>query len=258
MMKKPLLRAAVGCAVLAAAAAVQADEITIAGYEYKNVLITKTSSFYYVQLPEEGRTLSIPLNEVDASSVKMNKDPYYRSPLKEKYEVNRQRRAEGEIKDVDPAFRGAGNAVSGSGASLEDLRGGGAGGGGGGGAGLGVARTTVEGALGGFGFQVESGPTSAMAKSPDGTAIELLGPPESLQGFVAKTSGPVAAVDARAGQMQIFVMQLAPAASEIFIEALNEAKANGSSSKSAGGVNINITRKVNGENADMEMRLTAG
>lgn len=258
-MNKSLFPAVFGCALLVAAVS-QADEITIAGYEYKNVLITKTSSFYYVQLPEEGRTLSIPVSEVDASTVKMNKDPFYRTPLKEKYEVNRQRRADGEIKDVDPAFRAPASPGPGANASLSDLQGGGGGPGAAapGGGGLGVARTVVEGALGSFGFQIESGPTSAVAKRPDGTSIELLGPPESLNGIVAKMSGTPAAVDAGAGQMQMFVMQLAPGAAQSFTEALNEAKQNGSSSKSAGGVNINVNRTQSGDNTNMELRLTAG
>lgn len=252
-MQKPLFLTIFFCSILPGAVS-QADEIAIAGYEYKNVLITKTSSFFYVQLPEEGRTLSIPVNEVDTSSVKINNDPFYRTPLKEKYDVNRKRRAEGEIQDVDPSFRAAGNAVS----SPDAAFGGGTAGGNGGGAkGLGVARTQVEAALSGFGFQVEAGPSSAMAKHPSGSTIELQGPPESLTGLVAKMSGPVATVDQGAQQMQMFVMTLNPGAAGAFTQALTEAKANGSASKSAGGMNINIRRQVNGENADAEIRVSA-
>lgn len=238
-----------------AATVVRADDITISGYEYTNVLITKTSSLYYVQIPDEGRTLSIPVREVQATSVKINNDPFYRTPLKEKYDQNRQRRADGEINDTDPAFRAAASAPTGANMSLDDLRGGAAPGGGGGG-GLGVPRTQLEGLLGGIGFQVQSGPTSATATQPNGTSIELIGPPESLQGVVAKLSGPVAAVDGGAQQMRLFVMQVAPQAVATYDEALNEAKANGSSMKSAGGVNISITRKVDGVNATAELRLS--
>lgn len=245
----------IAAGVSMAATALRADEITIAGYEYKNVLISKTSSFYYVQLPDEGRTLSIPVGEVQAATVKINNDPFYRTPLKEKYDQNRERRAAGEIKDVDPAFRAAGNAGSGSNLSLDDLRGG-AGAGGGGGGGLGVPRTMVEGQLSAFGFQVEAGPSSATARQGNGTTIELMGPPETLTGVVAKINGPVAAVDAGAQQMRLFIMQVAPGAVNAFAEALNEAKTNGTSTKSAGGVTVSINRKVEGENATAELRIS--
>ncbi len=231
----------------------QADEISIAGYEYKNVLITQTSSFYYVQLPEEGRTLSIPVGEVQASAVKINKDPFYRTPLKAKYEENRQRRAAGEIKDVDPAFKApAGAQGGGSPAEMQAGGGGGAAGGG-----LGVPRSQVEGALSGFGFQVEATPTQATAKNPAGITIQLMGPPESLNSMIVNASGPAAMVDQGAQQMQMFIMTLNPQAAPAYTKALTDAKANGSGSASAGGLNINIKRQTNGDNVDAEIRVSA-
>jgi len=254
-MRKSKLWTVIGGAVIVASAA-QADEITIAGYEYKNVLITKTSSFYYVQLPEEGRTLSIPVGEVPQGSVKINSDPFYRTPLKATYDENRQRRAEGEIKDIDPAFRGAATTTAGGDASAGAPIDGD--GGGGGGAGMGVPRTMLEQGLSSFGFQFTPGPTSAVGKRADGTSIELLGPPDSLQGIVAKLTGAVAAVDAGAQQFSLLLMQMSPEAGTAYTQAYNEAKQNGSASKSAGGVSMSISRKVNGDNADVEVRLTPG
>ncbi len=245
------------CGALLLAVGANADDITVSGNPYKDVLVSKTGNFYYVQLPEEGRTISVLIAQVDASTVKINDDPFYRGPLKEKYTVNKTRRAAGEIKDVAPAFRTSGAAGNGSSLSLDDLRGSGAGGGGGGG--FGVPRTTIETTLTQFGFQFQPGPgnTSAIAKRPDGS-LELLGPPESLTGILAKASGPVAAVDATAQQLQLLLMQLKAEAATAYMGALNEAKQKGSASVSAAGVSISITRTVNGENADMEIRLTAG
>jgi hypothetical protein len=247
------------CGVVVSALA-GADEITVNGNAYKNVLVTQTGSFYYVQIPDEGRTLSVPLAEADASSVKIDSDPFYRDPLKETYTQNRARRAAGEIKDVDPAFRaGKDERVT---ESLDDVRGAGAGrkgGGGGSAGGFGVPRTMIESALGQLGFQFQPGPgnASAVASRPDGS-LELLGPPDNLTGVVAKSSGPVQAADAGVQQLQMFLMQLRPEAAAAFGQALSEAKAKGTASVSAGGVNINITRKVDGANANIEARITAG
>ena len=138
MMQTRTMATLCGAVLLAVAAG--ADEITVSGNPYKNVLITKTGSFYYVQLPEEGRTLSLPVAEIDASTVKINSDPFYREPLKEKYTANKARRAAGEIKDVDPAFRAATAGGGGAALGLDDVRGGG---GGGGGAGFGIDRKSV-------------------------------------------------------------------------------------------------------------------
>ena len=188
------------CGAVLLAGAAGADEITVSGNPYKNVLISKTESCYYVQLPEEGRTLSLPIAQVDASTVKINSDPFYRDPLKEKYTANKARRAAGEIKDVDPAFRAAAVSGGGSAMKLDDLRGGGGGAGGVAG-GFGVPRTAIETTLTKFGFEFQPGPgnTSAVAKRPGGS-LELLGPPESLTGIVAKASGPAQAVDGSAQQ----------------------------------------------------------
>ncbi len=235
-----------------------ADEITVKGIPYKNVLITKTGSFYYVQLPEEGRTLNVLVAE--GSGVTINEDPFYRAPLREAYVQNRARRAAGEIKDIDPAFRGGKDATVSQ--SLDDLRGSGGGAAKGGGAaagGFGVARSDIEAMLAGLGFQFQPGPgnSSAVASRPDGS-LELLGPPESLKGIVAKATGPVQAVDASVGQMKMFLMQLKPAAAGALDQALNEAKEKGSGTASADGVSISITRKVDGANATIEARITAG
>ena len=245
-----------GVAVLAAMP-VRADEITVNGNPYKNVLVTKTASFYYIQFPDEGRTVSVPIAE--AESVKINTDPFYRSPLRETYTANRAKRAAGGMKDVDPAFKARKGekletAEAGSGKVVK-----GGGGAGGGGGGFGTPRTAVEGTLAGFGFQFQPGPgnTSSKSSRPDGSSLELLGPPDKLTGIVVRASGPAQAVDAGAGQLKLLVMQLKPTAVPAWDKAVSDAKANGSGNASADGVSISINRKVNGENVDIEARITA-
>ena len=246
------------CGMLLLAAAAGADEITVSGNPYKNVLVTKTESFYYVQIPDEGRTLSLPIAQIDASTVKINKDPFYRDPLKEKYAQNKARRAAGEIKDVDPAFRAA-SGGDGGGLKLDDVRGGGGGGGGGAaGGGFGIPRTQVETTLGNFGFKFQPGPTSAVSSRPGGGSLELVGPPENLTGIVVKGSGPAQAVDSGAQQLSLLLLQLKPELSAAYINALNEAKQKGSASGSAGGASVSVNRKVNGDTVDLEIRITAG
>jgi len=255
-MSRAKMLAATGVTLLLAGVG-GADEITVDGNPYKDVLITKTASFYYVQLPEEGRTLSLPIAEVDVSTVKINSDPFYRDPLKDKYTANKARRAAGDIKDVDPAFRAASGGGDGSSANLGDQRGGGGAGGASGG--FGVPRTQIETTLTQFGFQFQPGPgnTSAVASRPGGS-LTLVGPPENLTGIVAKASGAAQVVDGSAQQLQLFLMQLKPAAATAYTTALGEAKQKGSASASADGLSINITRTVNGENVDMEIKLSAG
>jgi hypothetical protein len=58
-----------------------ADQITVEGKTYQNVLIFKSSSRYYIRLPKEGRVISVPTTKVDESTVTIVDDPYYRDEL---------------------------------------------------------------------------------------------------------------------------------------------------------------------------------
>jgi hypothetical protein len=192
--------------------------------------------------------------EVDTSTVKIDSDPFYRTPLRETYTANRAKRAAGEATDVDPSFRASKDAHVTE--SLDDVRGAGGGATGGG---FGVPRTAMEENLAGLGMQFQPAPGngSSVASRPDGS-IELLGPPENLTGIVAKASGPAQAVDSGAQQLQMLLMQLKPEAAGAYGKALNDAKQSGSGSGSAGGVNISINRKADGPNVTIEARITAG
>jgi hypothetical protein len=246
------------CALSGLAAA---DSITVNGQRIDNVLVTKTSSFYYVQIPGEGRTLNFPVESVDAGAVKINDDAFYRDKLKEEYKKNKELRDAGQEIEVDPAFRaGPGDTVSGSGsaAATAPAQGGGAAAGG-----LGVPRTQVESVLAGFGlaFQPGSGrggQPSVVAQMPDGSRVELVGPPEQLTGIVASGTGAPAQINMMMSQLQMLVTQLQPAAAGEMQGLLQESKESGSARRSVGGVTLSLTQSQQGENATVEFQMLAG
>ena len=70
---------------IAAAGLAKADTITIDDVKYENVLVRESSTTYYVQLPEEGRTISAPKSEVDPANVVLSKDKAARQALHEQW-----------------------------------------------------------------------------------------------------------------------------------------------------------------------------
>jgi catechol 2,3-dioxygenase-like lactoylglutathione lyase family enzyme len=243
------------CALSGLAAA---DSITVNGQRVDNVLVTKTSSFYYVQLPGEGRTLNFPVESVEPGAVKINDDAFYRDKLKEEYKKNKELRDAGQEIEVDPAFRaGPGDSVGGDGSAAPAQSGGAAAGG------LGVPRTQVEAALAGFGlaFQPGSGrggQPSVVAQMPDGSRVELVGPPEQLFGIVASGTGAPAQINMMMTQLQMLVTQLQPAAAGEMQGLVQESKESGSARRSVGGVTLSLTQSQQGENATVEFQMLAG
>ncbi len=238
-----------------------ADAITINGQRLDNVLITKTSSFYYVQLPTEGRTLNFPIDSVEPGSVSINKDSFYRDKLKQQYSENKELRDSGQKDfEVDPAFRAE------TGARLGDASAGGAAPAAPGGAstgGLGVPRTQVEATMAGFGLSFQPGPgrggqPSVVAQMPDGSRVELLGPPEQLTGVVASGTGAPAQINMMMQQLRMLVTQLQPAAAGEIQGLIQESEASGSARRSVGGVTLSLTQSKQGENASVEFQMIAG
>lgn len=52
-----------------------ADSITVDGTEYTDVLVTESPSLYYVQIPAEGRVMTVAKSKVDPASVVMSDEP---------------------------------------------------------------------------------------------------------------------------------------------------------------------------------------
>jgi len=238
-----------------------ADRITVDGRTYEDVLVLETSSFYYVQIPDEGRTLSVPRDAVDEGSVVINDDPYYRDERKAKYDETKAARESGEAMVDDPAFHVQGQTTPNIDTDALLGRGGG-GGGGGGGAGLGATRNDVETLLTGFGIAFQDGPGSdglptRVAKMPDGTAIELLGPANTLQGIRVKGRGTPQQYSMMLNQTRMMLAQLAPQAVGGLDGLINEAERNGRASATLNGVNVTLTREEAGEMLDFQLAVMA-
>ncbi len=241
-----------------------ADEIVVEGARYRDVLVLKTTSNYYVQIPWEGRTISVRAEKVDESTVSINEDPFYRDELKEEYRQAKELRDAGKLSEpaaVDPMFGVQAQSPSAGFGLYED--GGSAGGGGRTtGAGLGMARSQAESMLANMGMQFRAGPgrngmPSVVAQMPTGGSIELIGPPNRLMGLEVTVTVPAAQVTSAASQMQILVMQSAPEAASQFQAMLQEAQQSGQSQRTIDGVSTTITIRESGEMAEFKISVMA-
>jgi hypothetical protein len=211
-----------------------------------------------VQIPGEGRTLNIPVENVEAGSVSINEDNFYRDNLKAEYKKNKELRDAGREFDVDPAFRAGSDTLAASDAAGAPAAGGAAASGG-----LGVPRSQLEAMLSGMGLafqpgQGRGGHPSVVAQMPDGSRVELLGPPEQLQGIVASGSGGPPQINMMMQQLGMLVSQLQPAAAGVLPDLIKEAQASGSSQKSVGGVSLSLKQTQQGETSSVEFQMLAG
>lgn len=241
---------------------VHADEIVVEGIRYKDVLISKSSANYYVQIPWEGRTISAPLSEVDVSSVVIDKDPYYRDELKDLYEESKARREAGEQLNApeDSDFQVQ---TQSGGASIDALLGAGGGGGGGGGkSGFTQSRADVEAMLTGFGMQFQPGPQqdgqpTVVSNPPGGPTITLMGPPNMLKGISIKMTGAPGLIQSGMAQLNLLAMQIAPALGPQLMPMMAEAQESGSSTRTAGPLKAQIKFTPNGPDVfDFELKIT--
>lgn len=251
-----------GCLGLAFALGAPAagDTITAGGARYKDVLVLKSNSSFYIQIPWEGRTISVRLEDVDQSTVVINNDPYYRDRLKEEYRVSKQLRDAGQLPQGTDAS--AFRVLESSNGNFELPADSGSGTGAGKG-GLGIPRTQVEQALTSFGVQFLPGPgrggdPSVAGTMPNGARIELIGPPESLNGLDITASIPAGQMVAFAGQMKMFVLQMDSSLAGDYDAMIREAQSSGRSSRTVNGISVSITMAENGGTVDFRMAVTAG
>lgn len=66
---------------------VTADRITVGETTYEDVLVVNSTSSYYILLPDEGRSISVPRDEVDESQIVISEDQVFRDGLKQRYTV---------------------------------------------------------------------------------------------------------------------------------------------------------------------------
>ena len=77
-----------GLLVLFAATWVKADSIVIDGDMYDDVVVREGPSQYYVQIPADGRTISVPKADVKPEDVVVGKDKAAREALLEEWRKN--------------------------------------------------------------------------------------------------------------------------------------------------------------------------
>lgn len=128
-MKKSILLA---CVLSAMTIPSQADTIVVDGKTYKDVLVYESSRYYFVKLPREGRSISVAKGEIDAATIALNEDPFYREALRELYDDVKLRGEEalGDHTVNDSAFQveeGAGGGTIDTAALLSGSAGGGGG-----------------------------------------------------------------------------------------------------------------------------------
>jgi len=240
-----------------------ADEIVVLGSRYRDVLVMKSSTTYYVQIPWEGRTISVRAEEVDGSTVSISDDPYYRDKLRQEYRDSKDLRATGELpprapSKSDPRFQVQEQSKTKDFELYQEGPGGGAGGVGG----LGVARTTVEQQLAGFGMQfspgqARGGQPTVIANMGPAAQIVLIGPPGVLMGVSSSSTVPAAQVQAAAGQMQLMMGQLSPELAPQIGEIIKEAREKGEAKRNLDGVAITISFKPVGEMVEIKALVMA-
>lgn len=74
---------------------VTADSISVGETTYENVLVVNGTSSYYILLPDEGRSISVPHDKVDESQIVISEDQVFRDGLKRRYKVAAEAAAKG-------------------------------------------------------------------------------------------------------------------------------------------------------------------
>jgi ABC-type transport system substrate-binding protein len=247
--------------IVAALAAFTArgDSITVKGTAHTDVLVYKGSGSYYVKLPAEGRVVHVPQSEIDASTVVINDDPYYRDELQTKFDATKAKVDAGEpvAKTTDSKFLAAAaetaSAPAGGDVDITALLGGGGGGGG--------AMAAQAGALAKqlqqFGFKVEQSSGGFRATAPDGQSTI------SMQAAGAGVQFSVSALPQTAPQLMMGMnqgmMQMLPPGQKKWLQsqagALSGPTAN--IQNTADGVSLKINKTTSAQKVDLTVTMSA-
>ena len=66
-----------------------ADDITIDGKQYTEVYVREGGSLYYVQVPDDGKVLTVQKTQVSPADLTISEDAAYRSSLKARWQTAR-------------------------------------------------------------------------------------------------------------------------------------------------------------------------
>ena len=247
-----------------------ADKITFEGVRYKDVIVVESPTSYYIQLPKEGRILLAPKAKVDASTVEINRDPFYRDELKAQFDKAKASGSTEKQPTEKPTFKIDTSARIDTGGGAGSISGG-AGGGGGGGAGpssgaagLGSARSQLQSMLQGMmqqqgGGQFQDGPVkngfpTVILRTPEGF-VELIGPPDKLMGITMRATGPAAAMAQQIPDMMMLLTMAAPGAAAQLRPALGQLASSGAVDTTAGGARLKATITTNGDQQTLDLSL---
>ena len=258
--------AAIACALLTGLS--YADKITVDGVRYKDVIVIESPTSYYTQLPKEGRILLAPKAKVDASTVEINRDPFYRDELKAQFDKAKASGSTEKQPTEKPTFKIDTSARIDTGGGAGSISGG-AGGGGGAGpssgaAGLGSSRSQLQSMLQGMmqqqgGGQFQDGPVkngfpTVILRTPEGF-VELIGPPDKLMGITMRATGPAAAMAQQIPQMGMLLTMAAPGAAAQLRPALGQLASSGAVDTTAGGARLKATITTNGDQQTLDLSL---
>jgi hypothetical protein len=238
-----------------------ADTITVEGKTYSDVLVYKSSSLYYVKIPNEGRTFSVPVEDVPENAVYIERDPYVRDALQEKYDKTEERQKEaaweGDVSDPTFAVQ-AGGGSSGTVDTSGLLGGGGAAAAPEGAASLVPDRESFGRQLQNFGLTVENSGDTSTFRSPDGsTTIAVSGPGDFVSRIVVNAKVPQEQANAAMAQLMPLLGRVAPWSTGFLGQNRAALLKGGSAEKTQDGVAISINSTAEGPNLSFTVTVRA-
>jgi hypothetical protein len=253
--------------MLAATCAGWCDSITVKGQAYNDVLIHTSSNFYYITLPDEGRVMTVALEDVDPATVAINNEAAYRSALKATYDANRKNPKEKSYTSLDEAqvVADAQAAVSAANDSQFDANlpaeaadGAPADGGA---AGLGVSAAQLQAAVQGAGVTMaqqgmQAGHPKFFGQAASGELqIDAFGPEENLmQIVIVVTAADPGQLQASLQGLLPMIQQAAPWAPQWFT-ANQAALAAGSIENTQDNVHVSVIAGQSGANMSLTITL---
>jgi hypothetical protein len=203
-----------------------------------------------VRIPDEGRMMTVPKDKVSADTVTINKDPFYRSDLRAKYD--RIHEAGGAPPPDGRVFEG-GNVATKTDAKVDSLLGEGSAVS----VAPGVTRQQIEQKLSQVGYtfkpgQEVGGYPSVVGVAPGGAGkMTLIGPATQVYGIILEARGPEGMINMITTQM----IQMSGPASEQVQALLTEAKSKGRANKSMMGLNATISYQRTGQNVSFMYKI---
>lgn len=231
------------CAVLMWSCNVGADSITLEGQQFTDVLVYESADYYYVKLPQQGKSLSVRKSEVPADTVTVNNDGLYRDELRAMYnEVKSGARAAVE-RPVDSAFTDvrAGRQEVDTSALFAT---------GGSGKPLALSIDEAKAAMAGAGITLSDGPGGLQGQSGDGIMSVKLSTKGSELTAISGSINSTDPTEVQGKAMAVIMLasKVAPWAGGWVMSSQADLMSTGSIQKSQDGVSISLSAAPTGLN----------